>query len=60
MLLPSTLLQSTQMALSVKESKVHSDARIEVVIHVFKNTGEVPAVCLTVIAYHQHADQIRN
>lgn len=60
MLLPSTLLQSTQMALSVKESKVHSDARIEVVSHVFKHTEEVPAVCLTVIAYYQYADQTSN
>lgn len=38
MLLLSTLLESTQMALSVKKSKVHSYWRIEVVIHVFKHT----------------------
>lgn len=37
MLLPSTLLESTQMALSVKKSKVHSYPRIEVVIHVLKH-----------------------
>lgn len=43
MLLPRILLESTQMALSVKKSKVHSYSRIEVVIHVLKH---ISANCL--------------